>query len=250
MALPKVESVIFEISLPGVKDPVKYRPFTMKEYKALLQSREFGDDMGFVSVVESILTECTFGKIDIGELPIYVVDWLYLIIHGKSKGEIVVSQYHCLNPVSDPETGEAVVCDAKFKVEFNLTNSFINFPPEFFQKCIIELNDEVGMRLKSPSFSKFRSVGVDGKGVFDLSDDYIYACVECIYEGDKILIPNTDFTFEELKEFIDQFPASKIEEITNFFKNQPYVCLRLNLKCPKCGNQSLIELRGIADFFD
>lgn len=45
MPLPKVNSVIHEVKLPGIDEPVKYRPFVMKEYKSLMQAREFGDDM-------------------------------------------------------------------------------------------------------------------------------------------------------------------------------------------------------------
>ena len=45
MPLPKLNSVIFEVKLPGVNEPVKYRPCLMREFKALLQAKEFGDDM-------------------------------------------------------------------------------------------------------------------------------------------------------------------------------------------------------------
>lgn len=45
MPLPKINSAIFEVTLPGTKEPVRYRPCTMNEYKTLLQAKEFGDDM-------------------------------------------------------------------------------------------------------------------------------------------------------------------------------------------------------------
>lgn len=42
--LPKIQSVIYDLTIPGTNDVVKYRPFLVKEYKAILQAEEFGDD--------------------------------------------------------------------------------------------------------------------------------------------------------------------------------------------------------------
>lgn len=205
---------------------------------------------GFVAVVENIITDCTFNKVDVGDLPIYLVDYLYLMIHAKSTGEIVTAQYQCLNPIVNSETGDSTPCNSKFKVNFSLLDSFVKFPIDFNQKCIIQLDEKVGIRLKGPTFSKFRSIGLAGKDVFEITDDYIFSCVECVFDGDKVMNPITDFNMTELHEFVGQFPSTKIDEITNFFKNQPYVCIDLNLKCPVCGHSTVIELRGIKDFFD
>lgn len=106
------------------------------------------------------------------------------------------------------------------------------------------------MRLKSPTFSKFRSVGLEGKDLFDITDEYVFACVDCIFDGDKVLYPITDFNLKDLQEFIEQFPANKIDQITQFFKEQPSVCLTMNVTCPKCKNTSVVELNGVQDFFD
>jgi hypothetical protein len=249
MPLPKIQSVIHDLTIPGTTQVVKYRPFQMKEYKALLQAREFGDDVGFVNVIRSLIADCTFNKVDIDNQPLYVVDYIYLMIHAKSMGEMVTSQYHCINPIVH-EDKQVHPCDAKFDVEFSLMDAFVKFPPGFNQKCIIQLSDNLGLRLKSPSLSKFRSVGMGGKELFELADDYIFSCVDCIFEGEKVLLPGTDFNMEELSAFIEQIPASKMNEITKFFESQPKVSLDLNITCPKCKNKSIVELSGAKDFFD
>jgi predicted nucleic-acid-binding Zn-ribbon protein len=128
--------------------------------------------------------------------------------------------------------------------------SFVKFPEDYNKKCIIQLSDTVGIRLKSPSFSKFRSVGTASKGLFDITDEFIFACVDCVYDGDKVLTPIADFTLKELSEFIESFPADKIDQISEFFANQPKVTLILNITCPKCRNKSVVELNGLKDFFD
>ena len=231
----------------------------VKEYKAFLQAQELGDDSGFINTIRLIIDECLLNKVDIDSLPMYAIDYIFLRIRAKSVGEMIEADYQC-NHIIDKLTEhdedgvahshEMLPCGCNFHVIFNLEDAFVKFPPDFNQKCIIQVSDDVGIRLKAPTFDKFRSVGIEGKGTLDITDEYIFACVESVFDGDKILLPGVDFTFEELREFIENFPAEKIEEITEFFKNQPQVTMILELTCPQCHNKSVIELNGLKDFFD
>lgn len=223
----------------------------VKEYKALLQAQEFNDEVGFINTARSILTDCTFNAIDVDELPIYVIDYLFLMIRAKSVGEVIEAEYKCNWRVPTEEAPTTLEpCGFTFKVSFSLLDCFVKYPADFNKKCIIQLSDSVGMRLKSPTFSKFRSVGLEGKDLFDITDEYVFACVDCIFDGDKVLYPITDFNLKDLQEFIEQFPANKIDQITQFFREQPSVCLTMNVTCPKCKNTSVVELNGVQDFFD
>ena len=135
------------------------------------------------------------------------------------------------------------------KAVVNLEYEFVKFPLDYHKKCIIQLTDDIGISLKAPSFKKFRSVGLEGKGTLDITDEYVFACVDSVFEGDRVITPS-EFTLDELREFIESFPADKINEISEFFNNQPKVTLVMSLTCPTCGNQSTIELNGLKDFFD
>ena len=44
MALPKINTPTYELKLRTIEEPVKYRPFLVKEEKILLQGQEGGDD--------------------------------------------------------------------------------------------------------------------------------------------------------------------------------------------------------------
>ena len=282
--LPKIQSMIYEVEIPTLKNKVKFRPFLVKEFKSLLQAQEFGDDVGFINTVRDILTECTFNIIDIDSLSVYLIDYLFLMIRAKSVGEIIDAEYICHNMVSDvskvpkidfdklfnnldksnkieiekhekeenvnSEIVENVECNNRFKIQFSLMDTFIKFPEDYNKKCIIQINDLVGIRLRSPTFGKFKKIGLTGKDMFSVTDDYIFSCVDCVYDGDKILQPGVDFSLEELKEFVNNFPSDKIQQITDFFKAQPSVCLALKITCPKCRNENRIELTSIKDFFD
>ncbi len=237
---------------------VKFRPMLVKEYKALLQSQELGDDTGFINTIRGIIDDCLLNKVEVDDLPMYVVDYIFLRIRAKSVGETINAEYRCnalVDKLTDhDENGvahsvEKKVCGHKFQVRFNLEDAFVKFPEDYHKKCIIQLTDDVGIRLKSPSFKRFRSVGLEGKGILDITDEYVFACVDSIFEGDKVITPS-EFTLDELREFIESFPADKIDAITEFFRNQPKVTMLLTLTCPACGNKATIELNGLKDFFD
>lgn len=246
------------MTIPGTGEVVKFRPMLVKEYKALLQAQELGDDSGFINTIRGIIDDCLLNKVDVDDLPMYAVDYIFLRIRAKSVGETVNAEFRCnalVDRLTDhDENGvahsvEKVRCDGKFPVAINLDDAFVKFPEDFHKKCIIQLTDDVGIRLKAPSFKRFRSVGLEGKGILDITDEYVFACVDSVFEGDKVITPS-EFTLDELREFIESFPADKIEQITEFFQNQPKVTLIMNLTCPKCGSNSFIELNGLKDFFD
>lgn len=251
--------MVYDLVVPGTGEVIKFRPMLVKEYKALLQSQELGDDTGFINTIRAIIDDCLLNKVDVDELPMYVVDYIFLRIRAKSVGEMITAEYRCNALVDKPDEEKdgnlegathKAPCGCQFQVTFNLEDAFVKFPIDFHKKCIIQLSDDMGIRLKSPSFSKFRSVGIEGKGILDITDEYVYACVDSIFEGDKVLVPGVDFSLDELKEFIESFPSAKIEEITEFFKNQPAVTMVMELTCPSCRNKTTVELNGLRDFFD
>lgn len=251
--------MVYDLTVPGTGEVIKFRPMLVKEYKALLQAQELGDDTGFINTIRAIMDDCLLNKVDVDELPMYAIDYIFLRIRAKSVGEMLTAEYRC-NAVIDKPIGndkenpeiewKKVPCGNQFQVTFNLEDAFVKFPVDFYKKCVIQLSEDVGIRLKVPTFNKFRSVGIEGKGILDITDEYVFACVDSVFEGDKVLVPGKDFTLEELRQFIESFPADKVEQIVEFFKNQPTVSMVMDLTCPSCRNKSTVELNGLKDFFD
>lgn len=267
--LPKIISPTYELSIPEIDQKIHYRPLIVKEFKALLQSKVMGQEAEFIQTVRNIINSCIVNdnNIDIDNLPIYVMDFLFLKIRAKSIGNIVEAQYKCLNSVPNniepPSKIEDIVdgfedtsqevkwvdCGAEFKVFINLDDVILKFPENYKSSSTIELTPDIGIKLKSPTFKVFRSVVLKDKSISDITDEYVFACVDTVYDGDNILVPFKDFTLQELKDFINDFPATVIDNIVEFFTNQPSVNLTLNITCPKCRNQTIVELNGLEDFF-
>ena len=60
MALPKIASPTYELTVPSSKETVKFRPFLVKEEKLLLLANESDDDVEMINSIRQIITNCTF----------------------------------------------------------------------------------------------------------------------------------------------------------------------------------------------
>ena len=78
MALPKVETPTYELTLPSQDIQVKYRPFLVKEEKILLMASETGGQKEMIQAVKDIVSACTFNKINASTLPIFDLEYLFL----------------------------------------------------------------------------------------------------------------------------------------------------------------------------
>lgn len=245
--LPEIPSIRFKLNIPILEKEIEYRPFNISEYKLLLQAKELGDDWSFANAIVQVVNQCLFEKINIEDYPIYVIDYIFLMIRAKSIGEIINANYICNSIIQRETTTER--CGTTFPTTINLVNSYIEIPEHYEKNSIIKITDDIGVKLKSPTFSKFKSISLQNKDVIDITDEYIFSCVEMIFDKEKTYIPISDFTIDELTSFFEKMPTSKIDEISNFLNNQPTVCYDLSLTCPKCKTESKIQLRGIDDFF-
>ena len=62
MALPKIDTPTYELTLPSQQKTFKYRPFLVKEEKVLLMAMEWGDAKEMLSAIKEIVKSCTFGE--------------------------------------------------------------------------------------------------------------------------------------------------------------------------------------------
>ena len=87
MNLPILETPTYELNLISVDEPVKYRPFLVKEEKILLTAMEGEDPVEIINAVKQILKNCTLADIDVEMLPTFDMEHLFLNIRSKSVGE-------------------------------------------------------------------------------------------------------------------------------------------------------------------
>jgi len=63
MALPKLETPTYELSLPSTNESIKFRPFLVKEQKILYMAQNSKNDSEMSNTIGQLVSNCTFNKI-------------------------------------------------------------------------------------------------------------------------------------------------------------------------------------------
>jgi len=236
MALPKLNTPTYELEVPSTDEKIKYRPFLVKEEKILLMALESGKNEDIIRSIKDIVSECTFGKLDLGSLPMFDIEYIFLNIRAKSVGEI--SKLRVLAP-DDKKT--------YIETEVNLTEVQVQVGDDHTNK--IELTDDMGMIMTYPTIDSFNDTGIQNVNASNMLD-VIASCVLQIYEknGEKVYQAK-DQTKKELIEFIEQLNTKQFKKLQKFFDTMPRLKHTIKVKNPKTKKSSDITLSGLNDFF-
>lgn len=246
--LRKVEGLYYDLELPRTDKKLKYRAMKVKETKLLLTAIGMNEENATVNAILDIVESATRASFPIRELPMHLIDLIFLKIYTKSSGGQTVGVYKCGGVVEkvDTETEEVTTeaCDLSINIPIDLEKANLVFPEEFKEKTVIEVGEDQSICLKIPSLEGFKKMKTN-----DISAQYIFSGIEAIVEGDDVKVPGQDFDVEELNEWLDELDGKDLQKITEFFKQIPQLGLDVPVTCPKCGRKEEFELRGLEDFF-
>ena len=237
MALPKLTTPTYELEVPSTDEKVKYRPFLVKEEKILLIAMESGEQESIVTAIKDIVTECTFGKIDLGGMPMFDVEYIFLQIRSKSVGEVSTLKLLC------PDDKETYV-----NVDVDLSNIMVHVDKGHNPK--IELTEEMGMIMTYPTIDSI--TGLDGADINTSNMlDVISSCVLQIYDkkGEEVFDAK-DQTKKEIIEFIEQLNTKQFQAVQTFFDTMPKLKHTIEVENPKTKVKSEVVLQGLNDFFE
>lgn len=236
MALPKIDTPIYELTIPSTKKKISYRPFLVKEQKLLLMAMEDADGNSQAAVIQQVIRNCVLDDIDPRELPLYDIEYIFLQLRAKSIGEEVELTYTC------PEDKNKI----KFKVD--LSKVKVNFDKKHTNK--IKLTKDVGLTLKEPTIDMledFDKLDTENINIDDLIS-IIISCIDTIYDKETVYDPK-DNTKEELEEFISDLSQSQFEEFQMFFETLPKAYKDVKITCDKCDTTIDHRIEGMANFF-
>ena len=236
MALPKINTPTYELVVPSTDEKIEYRPFLVKEEKILLIAMESGKQKDIITAIKQIVTACTFGKLKIGRMPMFDVEYLFLNIRAKSVGEI--SELKLIAPD-----------DKKTKVDVEVDLSTIQVQEEEGHTNKIELTDEMGIYMQYPTVDTFGDSGITDINASNMLD-VITACIAQIYDkkGEEVFEAK-DQTKKELIEFVEQLNSKQFQDVQNFFDTAPKLKHEITIKNPKTKEESKVVLSGLSDFF-
>lgn len=243
MALPKIDSPVYEIDLPLSKKHIAFRPFLVKEQKNLLMALEANDLETMNINIKQILTNCTITQgVDIDSLPIVDVEYYFLQLRAKSVGEVVTAKYRCENMVDEKRCGNLM------ETEVDLTS--IGLTQDKVVDNLIRLNDKVSIKLKYPQFGVIKEVSdVKTDNMADIALLMMVDSIDCIYDGQQTYYAK-ESPREELVEFLESLNKFQFDKIQEFFENIPKLNKKVDIKCSKCGYDHSVVFEGLESFFD
>ena len=236
MALPKLTTPTYELEIPSTDEKIKFRPFLVKEEKILMMAMESKKSADIVQAVKEIVEECTFNKINISDMPMFDIEYIFLQIRSKSVGEVSKIRVLC------PDDGKTYA-----NLDLDLNEVKVQVGDDHTNK--IELNNGMGIIMKYPTIDSFKESGIQDINASNMLE-VIGGCILQIYEeeGKKVYDPK-DQTKKELTDFIEQLTTEQFKHIQKFFDTMPKLKHEITVKNPKTKKESKVTLTGLNDFF-
>ena len=235
MALPKLETPVYELEQPSTGEKIKYRPFLVKEQKVLMMASESNDDKQVKEALAGLISGCTFQKVDPYKLPLFDIEFLFLRIRGKSVGEKIELSLLC------PDDNETRV-----NKSINIEEIGVNMEVDHTNE--INITDNIKIVMRYPTLNDMADIGGEKNDVEDVFS-MIRRCVHEIHDDEKVY-NKVDMSDSELKEFIDSLTTDQFENLNKFFETMPKVQHSVEVTNPKTKKKGEVVIEGIQSFFD
>ena len=229
MSLPAINNIEFFTEIPSTKQEVKYRPFTVREQKALLVAKMSESKKDVINSVLNVIRDCVLTDIDTDSLANFDAEFLFLKIRGKSMGEDIPFKLKHKDCIPT-------------EVTLNVDDVNISFPENQESKFMI--NETYGVVLKYPSFKDLELL--EGTTDVEKNLNFLAANLKMVYD-EKTVYDN--FSQKEAYDFILSLTTSQLDKINDFFSNLPVMKHTIEYKCAGCGEIVKEELRGQTDIF-
>ena len=232
MALPKIDLPIMELKLPSTGEKIKYRPFTVKEEKILLVAQESGDPTQEILAAKQIVNNCLIEE-DVTKMPMFDLEYILLMLRSASVDNKMTFQ------VRDPDTNEEV------PLELDISALTVQRYDGHTNK--IKINDDYYLFLKYPTIEEFiRLTTMDPE---DPLTDYMMlcGCIDKLASDDEVY-DFSEYSQEEIDEFMEGLNGEVIRGITTFFETMPR--LRHEIKYQNSeGTEKTFVVEGMRTFF-
>lgn len=240
MALPLNSAPTYSLTVPSNGKQIKYRPFLIKDEKALMLAQQSEDPQVMVDTLKNVIGSCVRdakSDIEVDSLATFDLEYIFTQIRAKSVGERVELFLKC----DTCEDEKAVT-----QINLDLTQLRVEKHPDHTNK--IALYDDVGIILKYPTLELIKRLeSLDTNNVEQMFE-IVVECIDNIYTTDEVFVAK-DQTKEELLEFLNNMSSEQFSKIQTFFETMPRLKKDISYNCPVCGTEHHKVLEGLQSFF-
>lgn len=230
--LPKIKHPEFTAALPSTGAKVRYRPWTVREEKALLVAKESREDTEVMSAVKQIVQECvTTPNFKVDEATTFDVEYLFVKIR------IVSVENTCVINYRDGEDGEV----REFVVDLEKVQvlKLEGIKPQ------AKISNDLAISLRwLPA-----SIWEDTRVMNENPDFNVLAAksIDKIFEGEQVYSAR-EASEDELLEFAQNLPAKTGAHISQWLENTPRLDYTIEYENKK-GTKRTVRLTTVTDFF-
>ena len=236
MALPKISTPTYELTVPSTGKNIRYRPFLVKEEKILIIAMESQSEKQITQAVTDVLSNCILTKgVEVNNLSTFDIEFLFLNIRGKSVGETVDVMITCPD---DDKT--------KVPVQVNLDDIKVITNEDHTRD--IPLDGNLTMRMKYPAMGEFVKNNFNADMQVNDTFDLVISCIEQVFSEEESWAAS-DCTKKELNEFLEQLDSNQFKKIEQFFETMPKLSHTIKVTNPKTKVVNNIVLEGLNAFF-
>ena len=236
MALPIQATPTYTLKIPSSNKTVKFRPFLVKDEKALLIAQQ-GEDLDvMINTLKAVVASCILDQVDVNSLAIFDLEYIFSQIRAKSSGEISELVFTC---------GACTEKDNSVKVQLDISKIEVTKTPDHTNK--ITLFDDVGVMMKYPTIDILKKME-EGFDSIENIIDVVIDCVEIIFNSNEMFYTK-ELSRKEVTEFVENLTKDQFDKLENFFATMPKYQKRVEFNCPACGKHNSTMLEGIKSFF-
>lgn len=237
MSLPINATPTYNLILPSTGEEIMFRPFLVKDEKALLIAQQSEDAKVMIETLKEVIKSCVKTKIDVEKLASFDIEYLFTQIRAKSVGEIVELIFPCQH------------CDdekAKVKVSIDITNIKVQKPEDHDNN--IQLFGEVGVVMRYPGFDLIQKLEKMDTDNLDAVFSTIAECIDYVYSGEELYYAS-ETSKKDMEEFLNNLTSEQFAKIQKFFLTMPKIKQEVEYTCPVCNAQNHTVLEGLTAFF-
>ena len=237
---------VFRFLIPSMGVEKKFRPFTVKENKALLAAQSTDDEVVMVDTLKQVISNCCLDKdFDVEKIAMFDAEYLLIKLRSISVGQTASLIVTCRDPHDGfPEQTR------KNEIVLDLDNVEVTDLDSYNPK--IKLSDTMMVVMKAPTLDLLKKLKIE-QGV-DFESDYaaivynICVMIDSIVTQDEV-IKSSDIGVQDIEQWLEALTEDQFMKLYNYFAKFPKCRVKLEWTCPHCGKHNQQYLEGVSYFF-
>lgn len=181
---------LYPVTIPSSKKVTKFRPFLVKEERALLAAQESGDAVVMLNTLIQVVRACLQSEVKL--LTNYDFEYLFAQIRAKSVEEIARPTIQCGH------------CNQSTPIEIDVRQVSVNFSDKHLKN--IKLSEKLSLGMRDLSVEDL--IEIEADPTLDARYEIIIRSIETIFYEDQA-IHTAEEKYEKVSSFVGNLTSKQ-----------------------------------------